>query len=162
MPDRQQLHMLQMAHRTKPPDTYLHPNRKRTAVHRLDRLLSYRRLDMTRKHIRLLHNIRPSDNFVVCELHQASLEISPLDGSPESQGQQLSVITRVFSTAPTYDALSNTWGPATTRQLILVNNRAFYVRQNIYNYLEMRAKDASGDSTSKPLWIDQICIDQSY
>jgi hypothetical protein len=58
----------------------------------------------------------------------------------------------------TYVYLSYRWGLATSDQQILLNDRSFRVRQNLFDFLDMRR----AKTDLMPLyWIDAMCIDQS-
>ena len=55
-----------------------------------------------------------------------------------------------------YIALSYTWGDASKKFIILLNDSLFEVRRNLYEFLvTMRDKDCKST-----FWIDQLCIDQ--
>ncbi|KAH7081411.1 heterokaryon incompatibility protein-domain-containing protein [Paraphoma chrysanthemicola] len=53
-------------------------------------------------------------------------------------------------------ALSYAWGPPPAVATILVNDGAFQIRQNLYDFLEVARQRDIGAL----FWIDQICIDQ--
>ena len=54
-------------------------------------------------------------------------------------------------------AVSYVWGDEEPSQVILINERPFYVRDNLHNFLiQMR-----NDEFLKPLWVDALCIDQA-
>lgn len=57
-----------------------------------------------------------------------------------------------------YEALSYTWGNDQRTEPIILNGKRFMVTQNLYSalrYLRLKNED-------RILWIDAICIDQSY
>ena len=56
----------------------------------------------------------------------------------------------------TYACLSYVWGSEPATQLIYINGKRFFVRQNLYEYLLRARHDRDGHL----LWIDAICIDQ--
>lgn len=69
---------------------------------------------------------------------------------------------------PDYRALSYMWGPPPARSTIVVNNKSFLVRENLYHFLynfKARLVEYAGrrdfEEEVQWLWIDQICIDQS-
>ncbi|EFQ93521.1 hypothetical protein PTNB73_00084 [Pyrenophora teres f. teres] len=66
---------------------------------------------------------------------------------------QLDIETFDLENAPEFVALSYTWGPESPTFDIVVNNRPFSVRKNLYRFLQAYEED-------KYLWVDQICIDQ--
>lgn len=51
------------------------------------------------------------------------------------------------------------WGDATPTQTIYINEQAFEVRQNLYDFL-LRVRRDSDDYHRRGLWIDAICINQ--
>jgi hypothetical protein len=94
-------------------------------------------------------------------------EYAGLDISPQqirlfrvdinSYGQAEGRLKRfTFDSAPTYRALSYTWGSADVTQSITINGKAFLVRDNLYHLLELYAGRHAGEY----IWIDQICIAQ--
>ena len=69
---------------------------------------------------------------------------------------------------PDYRALSYTWGPPNPIIPIELNQKRFFVRKNLYNFLrhfKRRLEKFSGhgrfEEEEQWLWIDQICIDQA-
>lgn len=60
-------------------------------------------------------------------------------------------------TSRSYKCLSYRWGERETSRTILVNGHRFWVRDNLYDFLEY----ASTAYTFQPLWIDAICINQN-
>ena len=60
--------------------------------------------------------------------------------------------------APSYTAISYTWGDADSTFDISINGLPFKVRENLFSFLFTFHDQAPND---KWLWIDQICIDQS-
>lgn len=61
-----------------------------------------------------------------------------------------------ISEAKEYFALSYTWGPEFPQRRIEINGLAFFVRQNLFDFLVV----ARSRSTEGLFWIDQIYIDQ--
>jgi len=62
--------------------------------------------------------------------------------------------------APSYIALSYTWGDPIPLHTIRLNGRHFSIRENLFDFL--KAFGASDIGQQKHyLWIDQLCIDQS-
>jgi hypothetical protein len=59
-----------------------------------------------------------------------------------------------FESAPSYVALSYTWGEEHPTGPISIDGKAFEIRINLLNFLTTY-------QTDEYLWIDQICIDQS-
>ena len=54
-------------------------------------------------------------------------------------------------------ACSYVWGDQEPSQVILINERPFYIRENLHDFLLQMRKDEG----LKPLWVDALCIDQS-
>ena len=52
--------------------------------------------------------------------------------------------------------LSYTWGSTEPRKQILINGGRFYVRLNLWKFLDL----ARWRNETQPIWIDAICIDQ--
>jgi hypothetical protein len=67
---------------------------------------------------------------------------------------QLSVIS--LDNPPEYRALSYVWGDPSETKIILVDNAAFRVRINLWNFLAQMRAERYWDA----LWIDAICINQ--
>lgn len=64
---------------------------------------------------------------------------------------------KLKTSAPTWKALSYTWGSPSDKVLISVNDRPFEVTRNLFSaLLRLRYVDRR-----RTLWIDAICIDQS-
>ncbi|KAI4660166.1 uncharacterized protein J4E79_005971 [Alternaria viburni] len=62
--------------------------------------------------------------------------------------------------APSYIALSYTWGDPIPLHTIRLNGKHFSIRENLFDFL--KAFGASDIGQQKHyLWIDQLCIDQS-
>jgi hypothetical protein len=59
---------------------------------------------------------------------------------------------------PTYKALSYVWGAPIDLRKILVNGYDFYIRQNLFDFLQWFILEQ--DYCNIPIWIDQLCINQ--
>jgi hypothetical protein len=59
-----------------------------------------------------------------------------------------------FESAPSYVALSYTWGPGDPTAFVTIDGKSHEIRPNLFNFLKTYQEDVY-------LWIDQICIDQS-
>jgi hypothetical protein len=57
-----------------------------------------------------------------------------------------------------YTCLSYVWGDDTSGQWILVNGQRFWVRQNLWNFLNQARQDDK--LNPRQFWIDALCIDQ--
>ncbi|KIW00151.1 uncharacterized protein PV09_08327 [Verruconis gallopava] len=77
---------------------------------------------------------------------------------PDTSGDLLSFHLYDFelSAAPSYYALSYTWGKPAPMYDILLGGRRFSVRRNLLQFLHIFAKRHPHDY----IWIDQVCIDQ--
>ena len=64
------------------------------------------------------------------------------------------LVTFDFESAPSYVALSYTWGEEQPTGIVSIDGKEFEIRINLYNFLKTYA-------TEGYLWVDQICIDQS-
>ncbi|KAF2434426.1 heterokaryon incompatibility, partial [Tothia fuscella] len=69
---------------------------------------------------------------------------------------------------PPYEAVSYVWGSYAALHRIRLNDRWFWIRDNLYKFLEHAAQGKilikgllSNPYRPQYLWIDQICIDQS-
>lgn len=70
---------------------------------------------------------------------------------------QLEVILLGDKPPPEYYALSYVWGSPSETRCITVNKTPFFVRRNLWNFLDLMRKRQFRDL----LWIDAICIDQT-
>ena len=92
----------------------------------------YDTLDTEKKHIRLLTIAGSLNNSLIdCRLSTAAL------------------------TAVKYVVLSYRWGSSGATHEILLNGYSFYVRQNLWNFLNVIR-----EQPGMMLWIDALCIDQ--
>lgn len=63
--------------------------------------------------------------------------------------------------APTYHALSYTWGPAADNSQIIIGDKALKIRENLASFLgELRYRTWERPWLYQWWWIDAICIDQ--
>jgi hypothetical protein len=76
----------------------------------------------------------------------------------ERLGVDLEVEVFELNNAPIFSALSYTWGSPMEEYCILVNNKPFQVRANLFSFL---LEYQAGLSSDTYIWIDQISIDQS-
>ncbi|KAI9694237.1 MAG: hypothetical protein M1820_009095 [Bogoriella megaspora] len=104
-------------------------------------------LDTSIQQIRVISVVPKADGPLECKLKNLDLSANP---------------------CPEYRALSYTWGPPSPLQRILLNDRWFTIRQNLYDFLRTfraRLVKFSGhdqfDEEVQWIWIDQICIDQT-
>ena len=64
------------------------------------------------------------------------------------------------ASAPSYTAVSYTWGNAAATEVIYLDNRRFHVRPNLWSCLHYLAQ-AARDAAWGYLWVDAICINQT-
>jgi hypothetical protein len=69
------------------------------------------------------------------------------------------LITVHRSAAPSYTAVSYTWGNDKASEFIYLNNQRFLVRPNLWSCLYYLGQEVLGSGTK--LWVDAICIDQA-
>ncbi|KAK0108095.1 hypothetical protein ONS95_002916 [Cadophora gregata] len=80
----------------------------------------------------------------------------PQDASREEQPVSCTLRSYRRDQSPPYKALSYTWGDASVKVPILVNDSTLHVTSNLFTALEhIRAEDSP-----VTLWIDAICINQ--
>ena len=108
------------------------------------------------------------------------IKLLPDQGGPPS----CNIATFELSSAPSFVALSYTWGPPSPQFDILVNGKPLSIRENLFHFFQtymrtteedvpwepleeyyqwkpLRADYCSGPTGDLYLWIDQICIDQA-
>jgi hypothetical protein len=87
------------------------------------------------------------------------IEVLPSNGD----GQIRCTIKHVTTDA-TYTCLSYVWGPTELdSHVILLNNRPFFVRKNLWDFLSVASLNKINldfSQATKSLWIDVLCIDQ--
>ena len=94
--------------------------------------------------IRLLE-LLPGKGHIRCNIHHADLLNLPILENVDP-GQQV-----------TYEALSYTWNNNVFEQFIWCNGHVLAVTQNLYDALQRLRNETS----SRILWIDAVCINQS-
>jgi hypothetical protein len=61
-----------------------------------------------------------------------------------------------------YECLSYQWGEKDSNHRILINDKLFMVRQNLFDFIEhMHSGSITLSNTIQLIWIDALCIDQS-
>lgn len=63
--------------------------------------------------------------------------------------------------APSYVAISYTWGDELASYEVTVNGKPFRVRPNLWHCLRHVTQEKEAKDSWRDLWIDAICIDQS-
>jgi hypothetical protein len=79
-----------------------------------------------------------------------------LPDSQDRHGIQCDI--RLASVASEYTCLSYVWGDPSPGEYILLNERRFYVRRNLHNFL--KSARSTPYLLGKWIWIDALCIDQ--
>ncbi|CAN9097811.1 unnamed protein product [Alternaria alternata] len=62
--------------------------------------------------------------------------------------------------APPYIALSYTWGASLPTHRIWLNGKCWFVRENLYNFLNAFSQSEKAQQT-KHIWVDSLCINQT-
>lgn len=99
-------------------------------------LYNYRELEATKQQIHLAKLLRsppatdtlPNRGIIHCELETFDID-----------------------TAPEFISLSYTWGDSSATQYILIDNKPFIVRMNLFDFLSVFRSD---DTNTCYLWID--------
>ncbi|KAF2129928.1 HET-domain-containing protein, partial [Dothidotthia symphoricarpi CBS 119687] len=111
-------------------ETILNPKRERLDT------FEHAPLDLDASSIRLVQVLSsdPKDDLIRCHVRHATIDAN-------------------------YICLSYVWGPADDYHTILIDDRPFRVRRNLWDFL--RTNDSIAFHFEQPLWIDAICIDQN-
>jgi hypothetical protein len=104
----------------------------------MNRSFRYKRLIQERKQIRLVRVNGESVDDIACNIEHFDLN----------------------NQTPEYQALSYTWGSPYPGHRIKLNNKRFYVLDNLYEFLRSFQRQVIKDSKCYYLWIDQVCINQ--
>ncbi|KAF2033685.1 HET-domain-containing protein, partial [Setomelanomma holmii] len=80
---------------------------------------------------------------------------------------------RHSETSDSYTCLSYVWGPEHEPRMIMINEQPFFIRQNLWDFLEVASRHMARernyginkanmdfDCALNSLWIDALCIDQ--
>jgi hypothetical protein len=109
---------------------------------------TYRGLELSQTQIRLLH-----------------VSESTTKGSTEDS-IDCNLVRVDVNDCPPYRALSYTWAPLpsavsrhTEPKSILINGASFSIGDNLWEFLRLISRGEL-PFANKPIWIDQICIDQ--
>lgn len=97
----------------------------------------YKRLDHSTNAIRLLRILKGAAGPIGCEMSETYL--NEVEGVP-------------------YEALSYVWGNEESAEKILVDGCEFTVTENLFEALS----NLRQPEDDRLLWVDAICIDQSY
>ena len=103
---------------------------------------SYNQLPNDGSKIRLIELLGGDDTQIHCKMHVVGLEDSRSLPSNERRGK--------------YEALSYTWQSQTLSDHVICNGKVLYVTQTLYDALRTLRRA----TTSRLLWIDQLCINQ--
>jgi hypothetical protein len=108
-----------------------------------DGLFTYESLDIEQRQIRLLQLTVSDSSRIGCVVRYFAFE--------EAVKLQ-------------YEALSYVWGPPEPSAEILINDKIFKIRQNLFDFFQRLQDNSANSGTIIPvtwLWIDQICINQT-
>jgi hypothetical protein len=121
------------------PESGTSPHNSRTMYTEENTQYQYTRLSTITRQIRLLKIQRSPDE----DLHDKL---------------QFALHVFDFDTAPSYRTLSYMWGTSPVSAQIAIDGKPFSVLPNLYNFLDLySSRDVDGY-----IWIDSICIDQSF
>lgn len=101
------------------------------------------------------------------DLQKDSASIRLIQVLPRDERGQVPCRMQHATIEAKYTCVSYVWGPADDPRTILINDEAFLVRRNIYDFLQSISSEAAGLITSLPrdaprlFWIDALCIDQT-
>ncbi len=105
-------------------------------------LYSYNQLPKDGSKIRLIELLGGDDPHIYCKMHVIDLEETHSLLSSGRRGK--------------YEALSYTWQSQTLSDYVICNGKVLYVTQILYDALRTLRRA----TTSRLLWIDQLCINQ--
>ena len=87
------------------------------------------------------------------------LEFDSLAGETDNRSINCTISVYDAKQVPSYSAISYTWGDPSASRVISLNGKQFEVSHNCW-YALHQARLHCG-TTSRLIWMDQICIDQS-
>lgn len=95
-------------------------------------------------------------------LDQTQVRLLYIDPRPPENGIHCRIATFNLDdkSTPSFRALSYTWGPNSPMRTIFLNDQAFEIRENLYNFLHLCASNTL-PFLGQHFWIDQISIDQT-
>ncbi|CAO2653524.1 Nn.00g029350.m01.CDS01 [Neocucurbitaria sp. VM-36] len=98
------------------------------------------------------------DHLIQCRVIHATLP-PPFIPSDEDldEASLVELEDERYEALPSYSCVSYTWGDPLERYAIRLNDKLFYVRSNLWEFLSM----ATSQLYDTFLWIDALCIDQN-
>ncbi|PYH67918.1 HET domain-containing protein [Aspergillus vadensis CBS 113365] len=97
-----------------------------------------------------IHTVLPSNGHYI--------RLFKFESTAPEEPLRLSLKTCKFAEKPDHNSLSYEWGTTAADQPILVNDRLFFIRENLYNFLKVLAGSAYRDTY---FFADAICINQN-
>ncbi|PWY71306.1 hypothetical protein BO83DRAFT_362685 [Aspergillus eucalypticola CBS 122712] len=97
-----------------------------------------------------IHTVLPFDGHYI--------RLLKFESTAPEEPLRLSLKTCKFAEKPNHNSLSYEWGTTAADQPILVNNRLFFIRENLYNFTKVLASSAYRDTY---FFVDAICINQN-
>lgn len=85
------------------------------------------------------------------------IRLLKFDSTAPEKPLKFSLITCKFAEKPAHNSLSYEWGTVAADQLILVNDRPFFIRENLHSFLKALATSAYRENY---FFADAICINQ--
>ena len=85
-----------------------------------------------------------------------SIRLISLLPGPFHSDLELALITYSPAEAPSYEALSYTWGDASSQITVLINGEPASIRTN----LDIALRHLRDEEESRTLWVDAVCINQ--
>lgn len=96
-----------------------------------------------------IHTVLPFDGHYI--------RLLKFESSAPEESLRLSLKTCKFAEKPDHNSLSYEWGTTAADQPILVNDRLFFIRENLHSFLKVLARSAYRDTY---FFADAICINQ--
>jgi hypothetical protein len=86
-----------------------------------------------------------------------SIRLLRIVGDPDDLNIRCEMWSDTLDSETAYEALSYRWGDSPSRNRILINDMAYDIRDNLFDFL-WQARQSRHNAV---LWIDALCIDQS-
>ncbi len=85
--------------------------------------------------------------------------LRPVFANPQEISLRVEQVQRQH--APSYTAVSYTWGDDNPTEIIQLNGQSFHVRPNLWSCLYCLSLEANRQIMWTHIWVDAICIDQT-
>ncbi|KAJ5736114.1 uncharacterized protein N7483_001239 [Penicillium malachiteum] len=85
------------------------------------------------------------------------IRLLKFDSTVSEEPLRFSLKVCKFLEKPTYNSLSYEWGDTVADRLIFINDRLFFIRENLHSFLKVLASSAYRDDY---VFVDAICINQ--